>query len=219
MNKRQIKDLLYGHVAQIGKALSSPRRLELLELLAQSPKTVELLAQESGMDVKLTSAHLKALRYARLVMAQREGKFMVYRLSGPDVAELWVHLRETASKHLVEFSSDVARLLAHPETLVSMTREELLKHATSGDVVVIDVRPEQEFLAGHLPCAKSMPLVELYRRLHELPKSRQIVAYCRGPFCLFADEAVAILRAEGFRAFKTTDGVSEWRAAGLMTAG
>ena len=215
MNKRQIKDLLYSHVAQIGKALSSPKRLELIELLSQSPKTVEVLAQETSMDVKLTSAHLKALKIARLVQAERDGKFMVYRLTGDDVAKLWVNLRETAAEHLVEFSSDVARLLAHPEKLTSINREQLAALAKSGDVIVIDVRPAAEFEVAHLPYAKSMPMAELSRRLDELPKDTEIVAYCRGPFCIFADEALELLRAKGYRAFKTMDGVNEWVAAGL----
>jgi rhodanese-related sulfurtransferase len=215
MNKRQIKDLLYSHVALIGKALASPKRLELLELLSQSPKTVDVLAQETAMDIKLTSAHLKALKLARLVQAERDGKFMVYRLSGNDVATLWVSLRETAAEHLVEFSSDVARLMAHPDKLTSMTREDLAARAKSGDVMVIDVRPSAEFEVAHLPYAKSMPMAELHRRLDELPKDTEIVAYCRGPFCVFADEALQLLRAKGYRAFKTLDGVNEWVAAGL----
>lgn len=215
MNKRQIKDLLYSHVAQIGKALSSPKRLELLELLSQSPKTVEFLAQETSMDAKLTSAHLKALKIARLVQAERDGKFMVYRLTGDDVAKLWVNLRETATEHLVEFSSDVARLVAHPEKLTSINREQLAALAKSGDVIVIDVRPAAEFEVAHLPYARSMPMAELSRRLDELPKDTEIVAYCRGPFCIFADEALELLRAKGYRAFKTMDGVNEWIAAGL----
>lgn len=215
MNKRQIKDLLYSHVAQIGKALSSPKRLELIELLSQSPKTVEDLAQETSMDVKLTSAHLRALKIARLVQAERDGKFMVYRLTGDDVAKLWVNLRETAAEHLVEFSSDVARLLAHPDKLTSISREKLAALAKSGDVIVIDVRPAAEFEVAHLPYARSMPMAELSRRLDELPKDTEIVAYCRGPFCIFADEALELLRAKGYRAFKTMDGVNEWVAAGL----
>lgn len=215
MNKRQIKDLLYSHVAQIGKALASPKRLELLELLSQSPKTVDVLAQETAMDIKLTSAHLKALKLARLVQAERDGKFMVYRLTGDDVAKLWVNLRETAAEHLIEFSSDVARLVAHPDKLTSMTRQDLAARAKSGDVIVIDVRPAAEFEIAHLPYAKSMPMAELHRRLRELPKDTEIVAYCRGPFCVFADEALQLLRAKGYRAFKTLDGVNEWKAAGL----
>lgn len=215
MNKRQIKDLLYSHVSQIGKALASPKRLELLELLSQSPKSVDSLAQETAMDVKLTSAHLKALKIARLVQSERHGKFVVYRLSGDDVTKLWVTLRETAAEHLVEFSSDVARLIAQPGKLTSMNREDLAARAKSGDIIVIDVRPPAEFEVAHLPYAKSMPMAELKQRLAELPKDKEIVAYCRGPFCVFADEALQLLRDHGYRAFKTLDGVNEWTAAGL----
>lgn len=215
MNKRQIKDLLYSHVAQIGKALASPKRLELLELLSQSPKTVEALAEETAMDVKLTSAHLKTLKIARLVQAERQGKFMLYRLSGGDVAKLWVSLRETAAEHLVEFSSDVTRLIAQPDKLTSINREDLAALAKSGDVIVIDVRPAAEFEIAHLPYAKSMPMSELKQRLSELPKDKEIVAYCRGPFCVFADEALQLLRDHGYQASKTIDGVNEWLSAGL----
>jgi rhodanese-related sulfurtransferase/DNA-binding transcriptional ArsR family regulator len=215
MNNRQIKDLLYSHVAQIGKALASPKRLELLELLSQSPKTVDVLAQETAMDIKLTSAHLKALKLARLVQAERDGKYMIYRLTSNDVAQLWVHLRETAAEHLVDFSSDVTKLVAQPDKLTSINRQELVARAKSGEVIVIDVRPAAEFEIAHLPYAESMPISELSQRLAELPKDKEIVAYCRGPFCVFADEAIALLRTNGYRAFKTVDGVNEWIAAGI----
>ena len=223
MNKRQIKDLLYSHVAQIGKALASPKRLELLELLSQSPKTVETLVAETGMDIKLTSAHLRALKLARLVEPERNGKYMIYQLSGDDVAQLWVNLRETAAEHLVQFGTDVSRLVAQPDKLTSMGGQELMARAKSGDIVVIDVRPSAEYEIAHLPYAKSMPITELSQRLNELSKSTgidtdsniEIVAYCRGPFCVFADEALQLLRAKGYRAFKTVDGVNEWIASGL----
>jgi len=215
MDKRDIKNLLYSHVAQIGKALASPKRLELLELLSQSPKTVEALVKETGMDIKLASAHLKALKNARLVRATRHGKFMMYELSANDVAQLWVMLRETATQHLSEFKEDLQRLVARPTALTDVQREELLVRAQSGDVVVIDVRPHAEYALAHFPNARSMPLSELSDRLNELPADREIIAYCRGPFCLFADEALSLLRAHGFIAHKTIDGTNEWRAAGL----
>jgi rhodanese-related sulfurtransferase/DNA-binding transcriptional ArsR family regulator len=215
MNKRTLKDLLYEQVARIGKAVASPKRLELLELLAQGEKTVEALAQELGADVKLTSAHLKALREARLVQARREGKHMVYRLSGPDVAGLWVTLREVAEEHLVELRVALDQMVARPEQLASVGREALLEQARRGEVVVIDVRPQAEFAVSHLPYARSMPVDEIARRIAELPTDKEIVAYCRGPFCLFSEEAVQLLRAHGLRAHKVLDGVSEWRAAGL----
>lgn len=215
MNARLSRDLLYEQVARIGKAVSSPKRLELLELLAQGEKTVEALAAELSIDIKLTSAHLKALRDARLVTSQRDGKFMIYRLSGHDVAPLCVMLREVAEAHLVELRVALNQMVANPARLASIGREALLAQARRGDVVVIDVRPQAEYDAAHLPFARSMPLEEIERRLAELPRDKEIVAYCRGPFCLLSDEAVALLRARGYRVTKIADGVSEWQAAGL----
>jgi rhodanese-related sulfurtransferase len=215
MKKRAIKDLLYEQVARIGRAVSSPKRLELLELLAQGEKTVESLAAALSIDIKLASAHLKALREARLVETRRDGKFIVYRLSGPDVAHLWVRLREVAQAHLVELRLALDQIAVHSGQLVAVERDALLKQARRGDVVVIDVRPRAEYETAHLPYARSMPLAELSQRLAELPKKKEIVAYCRGPFCLFADEAVGFLAAKGYRVRKLLDGVSEWQAAGL----
>ncbi|SEJ48644.1 Rhodanese-related sulfurtransferase [Pseudomonas linyingensis] len=215
MEKRILKDLLYEQVARIGKAVSSPKRLELLELLAQGEKTVEVLAAELSADIKLTSAHLKALREARLVAARRDGKYMVYRLAAPDVAGLWVTLRQVAAAHLAELHLALEQMAAAPDTLAAVGREELLEQARCGELVVIDVRPVDEYATAHLPHARSLPLAELEQRLNELPRGREILAYCRGPFCLFADEAVALLQARGYRARKLSDGVSEWQAAGL----
>jgi rhodanese-related sulfurtransferase/DNA-binding transcriptional ArsR family regulator len=215
MNKRHLKDLLYEQVARIGKAMASPKRLELLELLAQGEKSVDQLATELDADIKLTSAHLKALREARLVTARREGKNKVYRLSGSDVAGLWVTLREVAEAHLLELRQALDQMVAAPETLASVQRETLLAQARSGEVVVIDVRPRAEYDSAHLPYARSMPLDEIAQRIAELPLDRDIVAYCRGPFCLFSDQALQLLKAHGLTARKVLDGVSEWAAAGL----
>ena len=209
------KSYLYEHVARIGKALASPKRLELIELLAQGEKSVELLARQSAMDMRLTSAHLKALREARLVETRREGKFIHYRLSGPDVAGLWMHLREAAEEHLVELRVALDQIAAQPDALSSESRESLLEKARNGDIVVIDVRPDLEFAAGHLPHARSIPLTELEKRLADLPANKAIVAYCRGPFCLMSDEAVQLLRERGYTAHKISDGVTEWAASGL----
>ena len=215
MQKRELKNLLYEQVARIGRAVSSPKRLELLEILAQGEKTVEVLASEAAIDVKLASAHLKVLKAARLVEARREGRFVVYRLSGDDVSALWVDLRTVAEEHLVELKVEMARIFSAPEKLDVETRRSLLAKARRGDVVVIDVRPSAEYVNGHLPFARSMPLEELRQRLKELPPDRDIVAYCRGPFCMMSSEAVALLREHGYRAHKIADGVPEWQAAGL----
>lgn len=215
MEQRLLKDLLYKQVARIGKAVSSPKRLELLELLAQGEKTVETLAGELAVDVKLTSAHLKALKEARLVASRRDGKFVIYRLSGPDVARLWVMLREVAEEHLVELRVALGQMVSDPSRLAAVGRQALLERAQRGEIVVIDVRPQNEYETAHLPFARSMPVAELERRLTELPLDKEIVAYCRGPFCLLSDEAVALLAAKGYRVRKILDGVSEWEAAGL----
>lgn len=218
MKRSQTKDLLYEQVARIGKAVSSPKRLEILEVLAQGEKTVEALGAELDIDIKLASAHLKALREARLVDTTRAGKYIYYRLSGPDVANLWVQLREVAEEHLVELRLAVDRMIAQPEKLASVDGASLMERARRGEVVVIDVRPQEEFEAGHLPFARSMPLAELEQRLSELPRRANIVAYCRGPFCMLADEALKLLRAKGYKAHKILAGVCEWQAAGLPLA-
>lgn len=218
MEKRTLKDLLYEQVARIGRAVSSPKRLEILELLAQGEKTVETLAGELSIDVKLASAHLRSLKAARLVDARRDGKYVVYRLSGTDVANLWVVLREVAEEHLLELRVALQQMVSDPDKLASIGREALLQQARNGEVLVIDVRPREEYDVAHLPFARSMPVAEIERRLSELPRDRQIVAYCRGPFCLLSDEAVDLLAARGFEVRKIRDGVSEWKAAGLPLA-
>ncbi|MBP9150051.1 MAG: metalloregulator ArsR/SmtB family transcription factor [Rhodoferax sp.] len=215
MNNRTLKDLLYEQVSRIGKAFASPKRLELLEMLAQGEKSVEMLTTELAIDVKLTSAHLKALRDANLVQSRREGKYIFYSLSGADVAQLGVSLRTVAEEHLVEMRLALQQLVAEPDYLVKTSRSDLLQQARSGQVVVIDVRPQSEFDAAHLPFARSIPLTELEQRISELPQGADIVAYCRGPFCVMSDAAVKMLLAHGYSAKKTTDGISEWQAAGF----
>ena len=218
MDERKLKDLLYEQVARVGKALASPKRLEILEMLAQGDKAVETIAGAVAIDVKLASAHLKALKEARLVQSRRDGKRMVYRLSGGDVAQLGIAMRQVAEEHLVELRLAMQQMIEQPEQLTRLGRKQLLAQAKRGEVVVLDVRPQDEYETAHLPYARSMPLSELVQRLAELPRDVQIVAYCRGPFCLMSDAAVKLLQARGFRACKTFDGVSEWRAAGLALA-
>jgi len=219
MNTRQTKDLLYEQVARIGKAVSSPKRLELLEVLAQGEKTVDALAVAVNIDIKLASAHLKVLKEARLVEAQRDGRFIAYRLSGDDVGALWVHLRTVAEAHLVELKVAMDQIFAAPEKLDAETRRSLMDKARRGEVVVIDVRPSGEYASGHLPFARSMPLDEIRQRLKELPADKDIVAYCRGPFCMMSAEAVTLLKEHGYRAQKIADGTAEWQAAGLPLSG
>lgn len=216
--RRAIKDLLYEQVARLGKAVSSPKRLELIEVLVQGEKTVDQLAAAARISVKLASAHLKALKSARLVDARREGKNIFYRLADDKVGDLWVSLRALAEGRLLELRAAMKELASHSHELAPIDRKKLLAQARRGDVVVIDVRPESEYLTAHLPHARSVPLAELKARLRELPKGKPVVAYCRGPFCLMAHEAVAILRKKGFAATRFEDGVAEWRAAGLPLA-
>lgn len=210
-----MKTILYEQVARIGKAISSPKRLEILEFLVQGEKTVEKLADLARIDVKLASAHLKSLREARLVEARRDGKYIHYRLSNNDVADLLVKVREVAEEHLVELRVALGQMSATPDLLSSETRESLLAKARAGDVIVIDVRPSDEYETAHLPFARSIPLDELQKRIGELPPGKPVVAYCRGPYCVMSDAAVELLRSNGFSAHKISDGVGEWRATGL----
>lgn len=210
---RKIKDLLYEQVARVGKAFSSPKRLELIELLCQSEKTVETLAREATISMKLASAHLRELRLAHLVETDRRGKHICYRLADKAVADLWVHLHTLAEARLLDLQRALQNIATQPDDLVPSDRETLIKMARRGEVVVLDVRPTEEYLAAHLPFARSIPINELHQRLAELPKDRPIVAYCRGPYCLMAKDAVALLRKEGFQSIHLRDGVAEWGLA------
>ncbi len=212
---RETKNFLYEQVARIGKAVASPKRLELVELLCQGEKTVEMLAEQAEISVKLASAHLKELRLTRLVDTRKDGKYVLYRLASTSVADLWVHLRSEAEERLVELQVALANLVAHGDELEGLDSRAILKRAAAGEVLVLDVRPADEYAAAHLPHARSLPVDELKRRLAELPKDTPVVAYCRGPFCLMAKAAVELLRNKGYRAFHLTDGVAEWRAQGL----
>jgi rhodanese-related sulfurtransferase len=202
-------------VARIAKAVASPKRLELLELLCQAPKSVETLARETDITVNLASAHLKELRANRLVETERQGKHVIYRIASPDIARFWVALRLLAEDRLFELQETMRQLGTSDGMWHGEGRNALLRKARRGEVVVLDVRPRSEYDQQHLPFARSLPLAELRARLAELPKDKPIVAYCRGPFCLMSDEAVKLLAKRGFRVSKLADGVSEWLAAGL----
>jgi rhodanese-related sulfurtransferase len=210
---RALKDVLYEQVARLARAAGSPKRLELIELLCQSEKSVETLAQQAQISVKLASAHLKQLKAARLVATRREGKYVLYRLADEAVASLWVSLRRVAENRMLELQAALTELAG--EVLERLDRETVLKKARRGEIVVIDVRPEEEYRAGHLPYARSVPLSELRRRFDELPKARTVVVYCRGPFCVMAGKAVTQLRKKGFDARRLDDGVAEWNFHGL----
>jgi len=205
---RRFKDLLYEQVARIGKAASSPKRLELIELLCQGEKTVDTLARETGISMKLASAHLRELRAAHLVDTEKQGKYVVYRIANRAVADFWVAIRSLAEDRLVELRSALSQLASNPKELAPQDRASLVKLAKKGDIVVLDVRPAAEYAAAHLPFARSIPLDELKLRLAELPEGKTVIAYCRGPYCLMARDAVALLRKKGYDAVRLPEGVA-----------
>jgi rhodanese-related sulfurtransferase/predicted transcriptional regulator len=216
MGDRAAKTALFDEFARAAKALASGRRIELLDVLANGERTVDVLAGEVGLSVANTSQHLQVLRQAGLVTSRRDGTSIHYRLAAPEVVQLWQALRTLAASQLAEVERLAATYLGDRDQLEPVTREELARRLQdSDDLVVLDVRPAAEYAAGHLPGAVSIPIGELRRRLAELPADREVVAYCRGPYCAFAHEAVAVLRKEGFSARRLEDGMPEWQAAGL----
>ena len=212
MVDRAHKDALYEQLARLGKAVAAPRRIELLDLLAQAPRTVESLADQSAMSVANTSRHLQVLRAAGLVEADKDGLYVTYRLASEEVGVFAVHLRRLAESRLADVEKIKRRFFATTDDLDGVSGKELLARVRRGEAVLLDVRPAEEYGAGHLPGAISIPHDELKRRLTELPKSRAIVAYCRGPYCVFAAEAVRLLRSRGFDATRSEYGVADWRA-------
>ncbi|HKO86731.1 MAG TPA: metalloregulator ArsR/SmtB family transcription factor [Actinomycetota bacterium] len=219
MGDRAAKTALFDEFARAAKALASGRRIELVDVLANGERTVEALAGEVGLTVANTSQHLQVLRQAGLVTTRREGTSVHYRLAGPEVFELWRTLRSLAASRLAEVERLAAAYLGDRDDLEPVTREELARRLQDDeDLVVLDMRPAAEHAAGHLPGAVSIPVEELRRRMAELPRDREIVAYCRGPYCAFAHEAVAVLREEGFTARRLEDGLPEWQAAGLAVS-
>ncbi len=215
MGKRVFKDSLFEQFARIGKALASGRRLELLELLAQKERTVEELARLTDMSTANTSQHLQVLRNARLVEFRKEGLYARYRLADERVFHLWQALRDLGEDRIAEIDRLVHSFVKDRKTLRAVTMEELRQRLKDGGVIVLDVRPAEEYGAGHIPGARSIPLAELRARLRELPKTREIIAYCRGPYCVLADEAVALIRSRGLKAFRLEQGFPDWRARGL----
>jgi rhodanese-related sulfurtransferase/DNA-binding transcriptional ArsR family regulator len=209
---------LFDQLARVGKALGSGKRLELLDLLAQGERTVEALARVAGLGLTTTSAHLQTLKQAGLVAIRRDGTRIHYRLAGPDVADLYARLRDVAAIHLADV--DVARraYLGSDHAVEEIGRAELLRRARAGDITVLDVRPSEEYTAGHIPGALSVPVDQLADRIDELPAEVEVVAYCRGRFCVFAHDAVRLLTAHGRPARRLEDGMLEWRLAGLPVA-
>ena len=213
--KRIFKDLLYEQFARIGKALSNGHRLELLEVLAQGEHSVETLAQERGMSIANASQHLQVLRSAHLVEVRRAGIYLYYRLADEDVFSLWQATRKVSESRIAEIDRIVQTYLHDRSLLQPISAAELLRRLTEGNVILLDVRPAEEYAAGHLPDALSIPVADLEARLSELPQDREIVAYCRGPYCVFADEAVTVLRRNGYQAHRLEQGLPDWRALGL----
>jgi rhodanese-related sulfurtransferase len=219
MGHRDFKDQLYAQFARLGKALASPQRLELLDLLAQGERTVEDLAREAALTVANASQHLRVLRDARLVTPRKEGLYVYYRLADPAVFALWRALRDVGQRQLAEVDRLVDTYMRHPEHFEPLARTDLARRLADGDVILLDVRPALEYRQGHIAGARSIPVEHLEARLRELDPDREVVAYCRGPFCVFADEAVTLLRARGFTARRYVEGYPEWVAAGLPTHG
>jgi rhodanese-related sulfurtransferase len=215
---RLFKDAIYEQFARIGKAVSSPKRLELLDLLCQGPRTVEVLAKESGLTVANASQHLQVLRTSRLVETEKEGLFVIYRLADQAVCEFFRAMRVLAESRLAEVEQIKRQFLEGREGMAPVNREELLALVRQEAVTVLDVRPVEEFKAGHLDGALSIPLKELKLRLSDLPRDQEIAAYCRGPYCVLSVEAVEMLRAEGFQAIRIEEGIQDFRAMGFSIA-
>ena len=212
---RDFKNALYAQFARIGHALASPKRIELLDLLGQGEKTVETLARQTDMPIKNTSAHLRILRQARLVDTRRDGTYVNYRLADDDVLGVLRSLESLGHRRLTDVQHVVQLYLDGRDQLEAVTFTELRRLMREGDVTVLDVRPADEFDAGHIPGALSIPVPELKTRLREVPKGREVIAYCRGRYCVYSLDAVTLLRKHGYRARRAEEGMPDWRAAGL----
>ena len=218
MADRAAKDELYDVFAEVAKALSSGRRAEIVDLLAQGERSVEEIAIEIGQSVANTSHHLRALSRAGLVVTRRQGTRIYYGLSSERVAELWSAMRDVAGEHVAGLNRLAAAYLGDRENIEEVDRDELARRLKAGELIVLDVRPPAEFAAGHIAGSRSVPVAELRRHLRALPKGVEVVAYCRGPYCVYADEAVRELARKGFRARRLIDGFPEWQRAGLPVA-
>ncbi len=212
---RLFKDAIYEQFSRIGKAVSSPQRLELLDLLCQGERTVEVLAKEAGLSLANTSQHLQVLRGARLVKSEKRGQHVIYRITDQAVCKFFFSMRLLAERQLAEVEQLKRRFLEGKEDMEPVNRDSLIQKVRDGTAIVLDVRPVEEFQYGHIPGAISIPLKELEQRLSELPRDQEIVAYCRGPYCVLAVQAIQVLRSKGFRAFRMEEGVQDWRARGF----
>ncbi|MEO6714617.1 MAG: metalloregulator ArsR/SmtB family transcription factor [Mycobacteriales bacterium] len=218
MSDRRAKDALYDGLASVAKALGSGRRAEIVDLLAQGERPVDEIAAEIGQSVANTSQHLQHLLRSGLVGTRREGTRIFYSLAGSQVADLWLALRGVAAEHVAEIDRLADAYLGDREKLQTMSRDELRRRLRRGDVLVLDVRPDAEFRAGHIAGAQSLPIGDLRKRLRDVPKDTDVVAYCRGPYCVYADDAVRLLGRNGRKAARLEDGFPEWSRAGLPVA-
>lgn len=214
VDSRHFKDAIYEQFARIGKAVASPKRLELLDLLCQAPRTVEALARQTNQSLANVSQHLQVLRAVRLVDVRKDGLYVTYSLADEQVGAFYQALRGLAESRLVEVEHMARTFLHERHALDPVDRDAPMKRVRRGEVTVLDVRPLEEYRAGHIPGALSIPMSELKARLQELPKACEVVAYCRGPYCVMAVEAVELLRKKGFKAHRMEQGVVEWRARG-----
>jgi rhodanese-related sulfurtransferase len=215
VGSRAAKEALFEALASVGKALSSGRRAEIVDLLAQGDRSVEDVAAEIGQSVANTSHHLRTLAQAGLVRTRREGTRVIYGLASEQILQLWTVVRDVAAEHVAEVDRLAQAYLGRRDGLQPITRDELARRLRRGEVTVIDVRPATEYEAGHVEGARSLPIDDLERRLDALPPDVDLVAYCRGPYCVFADDAVRLLRRRGFEARRLEDGFPEWKRAGL----
>jgi rhodanese-related sulfurtransferase/DNA-binding transcriptional ArsR family regulator len=215
---RQFKDALYQQFARVGKAVAAPKRVELLDILCQGPRTVEVLARQADISVANTSQHLQVLRAARLVEAEKQGLYVEYRIAEEEVLRFFVALRQLAGNRLAELERVTRQFFENRTGMEAIESHELARRVKAGEVIVLDVRPPEEYRAGHIPKAISIPLNELKNRLGELPGGRTIIAYCRGPYCVMSLEAVEILRSSGREAQRLKDGVPEWITRGFPLA-
>lgn len=215
MEKREFKDKIFSELARITGALGNPRRLEIIDLLAQGEKTVERIATATGISVANASQHLQVLKTSNLVAVKRQGNYIYYRLASDEVLKIWTLLRDFGTSRIAEIDRVVREFRTEKNSLQSVTASELLSKIQAENVVLLDVRPQEEYNSGHIEGAVCIPIDQLTERLSELPSSMEVIAYCRGPFCVFADEAIQILKNNNYSASRLEDGYADWKLKGL----